>query len=1288
VRAARSLARRLSRSGLRGEGPAAQTNHSCLRRPASLAALTFVCATALLALTAPSALAARGHEFDPNLTLGKPCTEAVCGPEELKEPTAVAVNETSGEIYVLDQGNDRVVRFSSSGAVLGEFNGSGEVPGEGAAAGSLGNPGEVETGRFEFPTGQTPPEPQNGALAVDNSCHLKEVETGTPLSVAECESFDPSDGDVYVIDPGFEHPGEHLVIDKFGPTGEYVGQITEGKMSTSELAPVERFSVGGSLNGLAVDRSGSPLLLIGIGHAFVNRYTDARSSAFVSSVEVRAFFGDLPLPGFADDPAGGFYVRHGNPGAPEDNRIAKVDPTGAVLDPELDPEPSTSVTVDQTTDRPYVCNTASVAGFDPQGTLIERLGAEGGQHLLAECAGIGVDSLLGTLYVADRAAGRVVVFGPQQPGVPTIKPGSESASQATSSSARLQAEISPRSEPNEGPTSYRVEFGPCTSAGSCASSPYPFLTDGPTDLAPDFEFHPVAIELTGLEPGTTFHYKFVGSNDSGEGEGEESIFATQTAGLFSLLDSRQWELVSPPQKLGARILPISETGIVQASADGTGVTYLASTPAESEPAGYSNEQQILSIRGATGWSTHDLATPHIATTGLSNGPGQEYRFFDSQLTQGVLQPFGQFDPALSPEASESTAILHALGSSCQASCYRPLVTGKEGLANVPAGTHFGEAARCTPPSTSGILETVCGPEVIGATDDLAHLVLRSAVPLVNGAGNEHEQLYEWSAGHLTQVSILPDGDPNTEGNWLGGGFLTRRAISTDGSRVVWTANRAGAPLALYLRADASASRSASGACDEAGRACTIQLDEGCATCESGGGEFQVASTDGSRVFFTDTRALTEGSGASPSGHQADLYECRIVELSPGHLSCDLADLTPESGGEAADVQGNVLGASEDGSYLYFVADGVLAGNRVDNRAGLEESAQAGQPNLYLSHEGTITYVTTLAAVDDHDWSQVLADGSASQPTRASTGGRYLALMSARSLTGYDNRDVASGQPVAEVYLYDAVTGRLSCASCDPTGARPVGIEYRKLEPNNGGLVGGPRGIWRETDLVAANMPGSAAFENNHGGHQSRYLSDSGRLFFNTINPLVPQDSNGNQDVYEYEPPQGPGQPASNTCTTASPTYSPTSQGCVNLISAGTSSDESAFLDASENGDDVFFLTSSKLVPQDTDAALDVYDAHVCSAEVPCLPEPAAAPEPCKGEACQSSPARAAEASPSTQTFSGPGNVSECRKGQVRKGGKCVKKQQKKAKKQKKKHHKKGHGKKHSRTAGKSQGGNR
>jgi hypothetical protein len=221
----------------------------------------------------------------------------------------------------------------------------------------------------------------------------------------------------------------------------------------------------------------------------------------------------------------------------------------------------------------------------------------------------------------------------------------------------------------------------------------------------------------------------------------------------------------------------------------------------------------------------------------------------------------------------------------------------------------------------------------------------------------------------------------------------------------------------------------------------------------------------------------------------------------------------------------------------------------------------------------------------------------------------------------------------EVYLYDASANRLTCASCDPTGARPHGIEYEKVTTASGGLAGGDR-VLPPQQQIAAIIPGGTPTSLEQSLYQSRYLSNSGRLFFNSQDALVPQDVNNTMDVYEYEPP-GVGD-----CSTSSPTFSASSAGCVNLISSGTSPLESAFLDASETGSDVFFLTSSRLAPQDVDSERDVYDAHECSSAAPCFSEPPTSPPPCDtGESCKAAPTPQPNifGAPSSATFSGLGN---------------------------------------------------
>ena len=104
-----------------------------------------------------------------------------------------------------------------------------------------------------------------------------------------------------------------------------------------------------------------------------------------------------------------------------------------------------------------------------------------------------------------------------------------------------------------------------------------------------------------------------------------------------------------------------------------------------------------------------------------------------------------------------------------------------------------------------------------------------------------------------------------------------------------------------------------------------------------------------------------------------------------------------------------------------------------------------------------------------------------------------------------------------------------------------------------------------------------------------------------------------------------------------------SGGCVGLISSGVSGEESAFFDASENGDDVFFVTAAKLVSADYDNSFDVYDAHVCGAEsVGCVSEPVSSPPCSSGDSCKAAPGPQPEIfgpAPSA-TFSGRGTWSK------------------------------------------------
>jgi hypothetical protein len=139
---------------------------------------------------------------------------------------------------------------------------------------------------------------------------------------------------------------------------------------------------------------------------------------------------------------------------------------------------------------------------------------------------------------------------------------------------------------------------------------------------------------------------------------------------------------------------------------------------------------------------------------------------------------------------------------------------------------------------------------------------------------------------------------------------------------------------------------------------------------------------------------------------------------------------------------------------------------------------------------------------------------------------------------------------------------------------------------------------------------------------SRGVSEDGsRIFFDTPTALVPQDINGQRDVYEWE------------------------NGQVYLVSAGTGSRASFFLDNSASGNNVYFATADNLAAADTDGGYDVYDARVGGFQ-----STATAP-PCSND-CQGAPT-APPTPPTvvTETAFANGNVVSSTEVQSSKGAK-------------------------------------
>lgn len=715
-------------------------------------------------------------------------------------------------------------------------------------------------------------------------------------------------------------------------------------------------------------------------------------------------------------------------------------------------------------------------------------------------------------------------------------------------SAALRAQINP----NELSTTYRFDYitEAAYQANVQASPPRDGFTGAakvPPGSGPSIGSGTVPVSVlqrpAGLAPTTVYRYRAVAVNSAGTTPGPARRFETQEATpAFHLADNRGWEMVSPVDKGGGSIQgpgQIFGGGVFQAAPNGEALAYSSADSfgagAQGAPAG----SQYIARRGGAGWGTENITTPLLSGSYGATPNGVPYQLFSTNLDRGLL--------------SNGERCRGQAGGSCPVA--NPPLPGS----GAPGGYRdyylraSGAGSFASLLGSAELNYTALGADQFelrfaGASPDLGHVVLSSCaaltsdateVPSGGGCAAAETNLYEWSGSGLSLVNLLPGDTQGTTGAVIG---AQAGAVSSDGNRVYFSELEDGA---LYLR--------------EGG---ATKLLPGTA---GGGAAFQTASSDGRFAFFTK------------GGH---LYR---YDASSGIAT----DLTPPG-----EVLG-VLGASDDGSTVYYQSSVGLFVWDDGAAAEIVSGSNAAAPSSFLSSTGT---------------ARVSADGS------------HLAFVSTSELTTYEN------QGVSEVYLYGLPSAggepEFACASCRPSGERPAG---------------------------AGTIPGAVA--NGEGAGATRFYkpralsADGTRVFFDSTDSLVLQDTDNRPDVYEWEA-SGAGSCAREV-------------GCVNLVSSGRGAEASSFVDASSNGSDAFFLTEASLVPTDP-GSYDVYDAR----ENGGFPVPAT-PVPCQGDACQPLPLTPEDPTPGTLT---PNRGNQPLRFPKSQGGK--KKHHKKKHHKGKKHHKK------------------
>ena len=470
-----------SRSGERGRE----------RRGAIPACLLVTALAFLLLASTASALSQRGHVFAGTF----PAPGAAL---QLKEPAGVAVNEATGDVYVVDSGNNRVVEFGP--APEHKFI---RTWGWGVLTGPKGH--------FEI-------------CEVEASCHVGvgghgagqlHGARGIAIDQSTNKALDPSAGDIYVeavlpyeeVVEGKEREFEYTTIEKFQPNGEPTakGSTINGYKLTGSFTELfeEEF------HGITVGVDGK---LYAYNEEYVAEFTNEEKNKTIAVITSEAE--NEERPGIAVDSTGTvLYLGVAGPGSGEPPSVIakeKVVKEGEELIGEplieaLTGEQSSAVAVDEANNQPIVDNIEAVSVFDTGGEVVERFGEghlQGGSGIAATRSG--------DVLVADSTTGLIDEFAAEPPGAPKVD--ELSVAELSSSGAVLGARI----DPTDLATTYTFRYStgtvpkagePCS--GSCVEVPVPG-----GEIAAQFGDVAVSQPITGLAPATLYHYRVIAFNSA------------------------------------------------------------------------------------------------------------------------------------------------------------------------------------------------------------------------------------------------------------------------------------------------------------------------------------------------------------------------------------------------------------------------------------------------------------------------------------------------------------------------------------------------------------------------------------------------------------------------------------------------------------------------------------------------------------------------------------------------------------------------------------------------------
>ena len=1154
------------------------------------------------------------------------------GAGQFSTPAGMAVNQSNGDLYVIDSVNNRVQQFGPARNFVRAWGWDVD--------GTLGS----GTG-FEV---CDPLDPCKTGLSGAGAGQF---------SAAQGIAVDQATGDVYVTNQGnrrvdkFDSSGNFLFafgwnVDPAGGSGQLETCTTTCQQGASGSGAGQ---FGASMGNPAVDPRNGDVVVADRTNRRVQKFDS--SGAFLvafgtAGSGIGQFASTQPVR-VAVDSTGSIYTVEST----TTRRVQKFNSSGTsagIFGPAhasgtSNPTAPTDVAIDPSNDHVVVAkNTAPevpvLLELDIAGGLADTHAAGAG---LPVPNGLAVDGSNQWIYVSTTPDQRIYVLGLVTPPSATSTP----ATDVTATSATFHGTVNP----NGGalPTGYRFEY---SDDGGANWTRVP-ATD--VDVGNGTAPIDVSQPATGLEPNTEYRVRLVASRPFAGGSdiSDEQTFATDAA---------------PPSVSGVAAREITDTtALLVGQVDpnrlhttyrfeyGTDTSYGNSTAVDNAGSGPADVPVSKMLAGLQRNTTYHFRL--VASNAAGESPGVDQTF---STAASPPQPSGRAYEMVSPLDKNSGHIdrdfLGVLRSQTGAAPSGDAVAfvSRVTFGDLESGTLFPNylaRREATGWSTEGISPPISNlptgtdfPWIFGLSRDLSKAYVRTGVLLTPDASrlNGSWGLYMRSIGQPDRYKLLsspsPTLDPPLSQDSVSAGQrrFTFIADTPDARHVVFNGFRrllpesppdaTNSPNAVYEWVDGSL------------RLASV-LPDGLTSTEARAGRFggggdglssvlsgdKVISEDGGRVFFT--ARLTSGSlqlfvredgmntvavsaserpGDPPFGGNAnaDFYAAKSTDGSVAFFKAE-APLTEGAGTNSLyrwdanapegqrltelsqdpldqpGVQGPAA-TTDDARSVYFVATGELA-------AG----ATRGAPNLYLWREGEgARHIATLdlqpgqstsESADGMMWELTFNQGG--RAARVSADGERLLFASYAGLDpDYDTTEASAeacgdptvaGERCRQIYLYDARSDELSCVTCVP-----------------GAPVTGDANLFGNSDERRPEITVNAPVR-----LPRNLTADGTRVFFETARQLVSADRNSVLDVYEWGDPDLDG------------------QGELRLISPGRGTTDSKFLDATPSGDNVFFTTRERLVGIDTDDQIDLYDARVGGGIPAQHPQPVSR---CQGDECQ------------------------------------------------------------------------